>query len=48
LVVGAGIHSREDVKTALGFGVSGFAVASDVLKAKNPKKELVDLAEGYK
>ncbi|KKS20566.1 MAG: Triosephosphate isomerase [candidate division WWE3 bacterium GW2011_GWA1_41_8] len=47
LIVGAGIHSREDIKTSLNLGASGFAVASDILKAHDPKAELLDLIEGY-
>jgi triosephosphate isomerase len=47
LIVGAGIHSKEDVKISLELGADGFAVASDVLKAEDPKKELLELVEGY-
>ena len=39
-LVGAGIHDREDVKTALELGASGFAVSSSVVLAKNPEKKL--------
>lgn len=48
LIVGAGVHSREDVKKCLELGSTGIAVASDVLKAEDPEKELTDLAEGFK
>ncbi len=48
LIVGAGIHSREDVKKALELGASGVAVATDIVKAQDPKKELLDLIEGFK
>ncbi len=48
LVVGAGISSMEDVKKSLELGAVGVGVASDVVKAKNPKKELLDLTEGFK
>ncbi len=47
LIVGAGIHSREDVKISLELGASGFAIASDIMKAEDPIKELKDLIEGY-
>lgn len=48
LVVGAGVSSREDVKRSMELGAVGVAVASDVVEAKNPKKELLDLTEGFK
>ena len=48
LVVGAGVHSMEDVKKSLELGAVGVAVATDVVKAEDPKKELLDLAEGFK
>jgi triosephosphate isomerase len=48
LIVGAGIHSMEDVKKSLELGAVGVAVATDVVKATDPKKELLDLVEGLK
>lgn len=48
LVVGAGIHSRDDVKKSLELGAVGVAVSSDIVKADNPKSELLDLTEGFK
>ena len=48
ILVGAGVHSQEDVKTALKLGAKGILVATDVVLAKNPKKELIDLAGGFK
>ncbi len=48
LIVGAGVSSMEDVKKSLELGAVGVGVASDVVKAKNPKKELLDLTEGFK
>lgn len=47
LIVGAGVHSRDDVKKSLELGAVGVAVASDVMKADDPKKELLDLVEGF-
>lgn len=47
LIVGAGVHSYEDVKKCLELGAVGIAVASDVMKAENPEKELRDLVEGF-
>jgi len=48
LIVGAGVHSREDVKKCLELGAVGVAVASDILKAEDPKKEILNLIEGFK
>lgn len=48
LIVGAGIHSLKDVKKSLELGAVGIAVATDIVKAVNPKKELMDLIEGFK
>ena len=48
LIVGAGVHSREDVKKSLELGAVGVAVASDIVTAKDPRKEILDLVEGFK
>lgn len=48
LVVGAGIHSQSDVKKGLELGAVGFAVATDIVKSDDPRRELLDLIEGYK
>jgi triosephosphate isomerase (TIM) len=48
LIVGAGIKSKEDVVKSLELGAMGIAVASDIVKAQDPKKELMDLVEGFK
>lgn len=48
LIVGAGIHSKYDVKKSLELGAVGVAVATDIVKATDPKKELMDLVEGFK
>ncbi len=47
LIVGAGINSREDVRKSLELGAVGVAVATDVVKAENPKAELTDLTQGF-
>ena len=47
LIVGAGVHSALDVKKCLSLGAVGIAVASDVMNALDPKKELLDLTEGF-
>jgi triosephosphate isomerase len=48
VLVGAGIHSQEDVKIALKLGAQGILVSSDVVLAKDPKNELLDLAKGFR
>jgi len=48
VLVGAGIHSQEDVKKSVKLGAVGILVASDVVLSQNPKKELLDLASGFK
>lgn len=47
LVVGAGIHSMADVKKSLELGSVGVAVATDIVRAEDPKKELLDLTQGF-
>lgn len=48
LIVGAGVHSTEDVSKCLEFGALGIAVASDIMLSDDPKKELEKLALGFK
>jgi len=48
LIVGAGIHSQEDVRKSLELGAAGVAVATDVVRAQNPTAELTDLTEGFR
>src|SRR3989344_1011772 len=43
LIVGAVIHTKEDVAKSLELGAVGVLVASGVVKAKDPKKVLEDL-----
>lgn len=47
LIVGAGIHSKEDVRKSIELGAAGIAVASGVVKASDPKSALKDLVEGF-
>ena len=47
LIVGAGIKSQEDVRRSLELGAVGVAVASDIVVAKNPKGELLELIQGF-
>lgn len=48
LIVGAGIHSQEDVRKSLSLGAVGIAVATNIVKAEDPKSALLELAGGYK
>lgn len=45
--VGAGGHNAQDVKIALEMGAKGILVATDVVKAANPEKELRELAGAF-
>lgn len=47
LIVGAGINSQLDVRKSLELGAVGVAVATDVVKATDPKAELTDLTQGF-
>lgn len=47
LIVGAGIKSKKDVEVSVSLGADGIAVASDIVKARNPKKETLELLEGF-
>jgi len=48
VLVGAGVHSQKDVEIALKLGAKGILVATDVVLAKNPERELLDLTAGFK
>ena len=48
LIVGAGVHSQDDVRKCLELGAVGVAVASDIMKSTDPRKELMELTEGFK
>lgn len=43
ILVGAGIHTKEDIKVALKLGAKGIAVSSAITKARNPTKKLREL-----
>lgn len=47
VLIGAGIHSQQDVKIGIKLGTVGILVSSDVVLAQNPEKELLDLADGF-
>lgn len=40
LYIGAGVHSKEDIRVGKSLGSAGVLIASAVVKAKNPKKIL--------
>lgn len=48
VLIGAGVHSAEDVKVGLKLGAKGILVATDVMLADNPEEELRKLAEAFK
>ncbi len=48
VLVGAGVHSGNDVKASLGYGAVGVLVATDVVLADDPEKELRELARAFK
>lgn len=48
LIVGAGVHSKQDVETSVRLGAAGVAVSTDIVKADNPAAELMELIEGFK
>lgn len=47
LIVGAGIKSADDVRKSLELGAVGVAVASDIVTAADPRKEIMDLVSGF-
>jgi len=47
LIVGAGINSREDVKTGLKMGACGILVSSGVVLSEEPEKVLSDFASAF-
>lgn len=47
VLIGAGVHSAKDVKIALEMGARGILVATDVVKAVDPEKELRELVEAF-
>ena len=47
ILVGAGIHSKEDVVVSLKLGAKGILISSFIVKAKNPEKELLEIASAF-
>ncbi len=46
VLCGAGIHTTKDVQDSVRLGAKGVLVASGVVKAKNPYKEMIAMLEG--
>jgi triosephosphate isomerase (TIM) len=47
LIVGAGIHSQDDVKKSIELGAMGIAVATNIVKSADPKAALLDLVQSF-
>jgi len=47
ILVGAGIHSKEDVRVSLKLGAKGVLISSFIVKAKDPEKELAEIASAF-
>ncbi len=47
LLVGAGVHGREDISTALSLGAVGAVVSSAVVKAEKPETVFSNLLSGF-
>jgi len=47
VLVGAGIHSKEDVSVSLKLGAKGILISSFIIKAKDPEKELTEIASAF-
>jgi len=47
VLVGAGIHSKEDVKVSLKLGAKGILISSFIVKAKDPERELMEIASAF-
>jgi len=43
LLVGAGVHDKQDIKKSHELGAVGILIASHIVKAKDPKQALLDL-----
>jgi len=48
ILVGAGIHSVEDVKVSLKLGAKGILISSYIVKSKNPEEKLMELAKCFR
>ncbi len=48
VLIGAGVHSPEDVKVGLELGATGILVATDIVLAEDPEYQLRELARAFK
>ena len=48
LLIGAGVHAKEDIETALKLGARGAVVSSAVVTAPDPQAVFSNLLEGFK
>lgn len=48
VLIGAGVHSSEDVRVGVKLGAKGVLLATDVVLAEDPYVELKELASGFK
>ncbi len=48
LIVGAGVKNAEDVRKSLELGAVGVAVSSAIIGSEDVKKEILELARGFK
>lgn len=48
ILIGAGVKNKKDVEVGLERGAKAVGLSSAVVLAENPKKVLLDLAEGFK
>lgn len=47
ILVGAGIHDKNDVKVSLSLGAKGILISSGVVMAKNQRDKLIELASAF-
>ena len=47
VLVGAGIHSKEDVAVSLKLGAKGVLISTFIVKAKDPEKKLLEIASAF-
>ena len=47
MLIGAGVHTPEDVKVGIELGVTGILVATDIVLAEDPEYQLRELARVF-
>jgi triosephosphate isomerase len=48
VIIGAGVHTVEDIRKGLELGAKGFLISSAIMKAEDPEEKLRELVAGYK